>query len=171
MDEKDRFSLVVSTRSLEIQLFWQRSNYFLVLSTALAFGFFQSKSALYTTPLALLGIAVCWLWYNVNLGSKYWQSRWEEAAWQLEEQMQGKPESKLFSVPQEEVLEIVKKSLGRNRHNALERWFDNRILQKPSVTTYMALLPLLFAATWIILLLVSLYLGAAPSAAPSAVSR
>ncbi len=62
---------------MEIGLFWQRSNYFLVLNTAIATGFFVlvDKSA----PLAvLLGPLGCWvsvLWFAVNLGSKYWQTR------------------------------------------------------------------------------------------------
>ena len=34
------YEIAVETRKLEIDLFWKRSNYFLVLSTATAVGFF-----------------------------------------------------------------------------------------------------------------------------------
>lgn len=36
----EAYRVAKETRSLEINLFWQRSNYFLVLSTAIAAGFF-----------------------------------------------------------------------------------------------------------------------------------
>src|SRR4029079_19741708 len=35
------YRVALETRKLEIRLFWQRSNYFLVLSTALAIGYFS----------------------------------------------------------------------------------------------------------------------------------
>src|SRR5207248_3234570 len=36
----DAYKIALETRNLEINLFWQRSNYFLVLNTAIAVGFF-----------------------------------------------------------------------------------------------------------------------------------
>ena len=42
---KDLYKTLLDTRNLEISLFWQRSNYFLVLNTGIAFGFFNLKTA------------------------------------------------------------------------------------------------------------------------------
>jgi len=43
MEVKDLYKTLLDTRNLEINLFWQRSNYFLVLNTGIAFGFFNLK--------------------------------------------------------------------------------------------------------------------------------
>ena len=40
----------------EMILFWQRSNYFLVLSTAVAAGFFSLRDLKYAIPLAIFGL-------------------------------------------------------------------------------------------------------------------
>jgi hypothetical protein len=71
------YRTALETRNLEINLFWQRSNYFLVLNTALAVGFLNVKDGEYSLVLAIFGAIVSGLWFQVNLGSKYWQSRWE----------------------------------------------------------------------------------------------
>jgi hypothetical protein len=80
--EERLYKIVLGTRNFEISLFWQRSNYFLVLNTALAVGFFSvengaTKGKEFAATLALLGIITSTLWILVNSGSKYWQSRWE----------------------------------------------------------------------------------------------
>src|SRR3972149_10785499 len=38
---KDAYKFAYDTRNFEISLFWQRSNYFLVLNTAIALAFFS----------------------------------------------------------------------------------------------------------------------------------
>ncbi|HEY4679149.1 MAG TPA: hypothetical protein VIJ01_18425 [Candidatus Angelobacter sp.] len=43
----DAYKVLIDTRNLEINLFWQRSNYFLVLNTGLAIGFFNIKEDWY----------------------------------------------------------------------------------------------------------------------------
>ncbi len=73
----EAYRVAKEARNLEIMLFWQRSNYFLVLSTAVAVGFFSLRDAKYALPLAIFGLVVGLLWIAVNLGSKFWQSRWE----------------------------------------------------------------------------------------------
>ena len=40
LNEKEQFERATSERQFEIQMFWQRSNYFMVLNTAIAVGFF-----------------------------------------------------------------------------------------------------------------------------------
>jgi hypothetical protein len=72
------YRTAVQTRNMEIELFWKRSNYFLVLNTAIAVGFFaELENGYYAAVLAFLCAIVSGLWFLVNLGSKYWQSRWE----------------------------------------------------------------------------------------------
>lgn len=72
---KDIFEMVLNTRNLEINLFWQRSNYFLVLSTALAVAFFSLQKSVYAPFVAAVGLVVCWFWFRVALGGKFWQVR------------------------------------------------------------------------------------------------
>ena len=80
-----RFKIVLETRNFEIRMFWQRCNYFLVLNTALAVGVFASfdesnvlLSWFSLVAISLVGIFVCTAWIKVGLGSKYWQSHWEQ---------------------------------------------------------------------------------------------
>src|SRR5688572_6711091 len=75
---KDVHSTLVATRNLEIGLFWQRANYFLVLNSAMALGFFNLKETTYALVLALMGLSSSILWVLVCLGGKYWQTRWEQ---------------------------------------------------------------------------------------------
>ncbi len=78
LEKKDLYKVALDTRNFEISLFWQRSNYFLALNSALALGFFNLKEqGLYGLVMAIFGIIVSYLWVRVNLGSKFWQSRWE----------------------------------------------------------------------------------------------
>ncbi len=74
----DKYRTVLETRNLEIRLFWQRSNYFLVLNTALGTGFFVVKGDGFALLLSILGVVGSTLWLCVNLGSKFWQVRWEQ---------------------------------------------------------------------------------------------
>ncbi len=61
------------TRNLEINLFWQRSNYYLVLSSGLAVGVFTLDSWSLRLGLCCFGLASSALWILTNLGSKFWQ--------------------------------------------------------------------------------------------------
>src|SRR4051812_19960176 len=72
----EAFQTAYQTRNFEIGLFWQRSNYFLVLNTAIAAGFFVADRS-FRPLLCVLGGVVSALWLAVNLGSKFWQERWE----------------------------------------------------------------------------------------------
>jgi len=83
----EAYRVAKEARNLEITLFWQRSNYFLVLSTAIAAGFFSLRDAKYALPLAIFGLVVGLLWIAVNLGSEFWQSRWEHRLRLAEEQL------------------------------------------------------------------------------------
>ena len=69
--------IALDNRAFEIQLFWQRSNYFLVLITALGIGVFTIDNKIAAFLVTILGIASSFIWFRTNLGSKFWQESWE----------------------------------------------------------------------------------------------
>lgn len=147
MDNDDLFKLAVATREFEIQMFWQRSNYFMALNTAIAVGFFTNNNLVYSSILAALGMIVCMLWYFVNLGGKYWQCRWEEAASRFEQECA--PDAKLFSASKDEVHNEVIHCLEKgSRKSWFQRWLNKNILDKPSVSYQMILLSFIFGVFW-----------------------
>jgi lipoprotein signal peptidase len=62
IETKDLYKTLFDTRNLEINLFWQRSNYFLVLNTGIAFGFFNSSNPQFAVVFAGLGLVASLLW-------------------------------------------------------------------------------------------------------------
>ena len=151
------FKTALDTRNLEINLFWQRCNYFLVLNSALAYGVVSGKSDHYLLPLAIVGTLVCWLWYRVALGSKYWQERWEFCLKDLEDQLKEQKHFNenvtLFSGHWQNIQNEVRHSLSSSQHSLFEKFIDRQILTKPSVTQSMIYLVIIFFFGWLILLL------------------
>ena len=147
------YDIALQTRNLEINLFWQRCNYFLVLNSALAVGFFNIKDQVLLIPTAFLGLVVCVLWYRVALGSKYWQERWEYCLRRTESDLRDKKiynsQIPLFSAKWQEIRDDVRESLQANRHTGLERIIDDQIMTKPSVTLSMFYLVISFGIAWI----------------------
>lgn len=74
-NSNDIFKTILDIRNFEIDLFWKRSNYFLVLNTSIAVGYFTASHN--EILIASLGLVICCLWFLVTLGGKFWQSRWE----------------------------------------------------------------------------------------------
>lgn len=161
MSRPEVYQIALATRNLEISLFWQRCNYFLLLNSALAYGYIQLRDEFLILPVTLLGLAVCVLWYRVALGSKYWQERWEAKLHQLELDYRQKgyfPRAvTLFSTPWQDIRKDVKDSLGSANHSLFEQVIDNQILKKPSVTQSMVYLVLIFTASWVLVFLYQLY--------------
>jgi hypothetical protein len=149
---KDIFKMVLDTRNLEVGLFWQRSNYFLVLNTALAVAFFGLKPSGYTPFVAFVGLVVCFFWYRVTLGGKFWQIRWERKLREIEALYavsgQFDQRLKLFQLTDNEVKLEVKNELGRSSHGWYAKLQDSQILSKPSVTSTMISLALFFGGCW-----------------------
>jgi hypothetical protein len=142
------YRIALETRNLEISLFWQRSNYFLVLSTAIAVGVFSLSNPLFSIVLSGFGIVISLLWFRINLGSKFWQSRWEQRLREVEEASFGK-EIKFFATSGEDIRSDVRKNLNLNGHTWLRaRLFDRLVLTKPSVSFVMMLLPIVFMLFW-----------------------
>jgi hypothetical protein len=149
------YNIALETRNLEITLFWQRSNYFLVLNTALAVGFFKLGYMPYRLALGIFGILVSGLWFWVNLGSKFWQSRWEQRVKTIEESL-GK-NIDLFSAVPDTIINDVKKSFGFWKYGGLQRIINSLILKKPSVSRTMIHLSFFFTVLWLVLIICSLW--------------
>src|SRR5208337_3983956 len=114
VENKDVYKMAIDTRNFEISMFWQRSNYFLVLNSALALGFFnlQKPDNLRVYPLVFagFGILVSYLWYQVNLGAKFWQARWEQRLLKVEEVLI--PGAKFFAADYDTIYTDVENSLS-----------------------------------------------------------
>jgi len=151
---KDLYGTLVSTRQLEIGLFWQRSNYFLVLNTGLALGFF--KEVTYAPIFAVMGILSSALWFWVCLGGKYWQTRWEQRLMDFEaDNVKG---LNFFSANPDRIDLDVARGLRFREAGGLKQWiYKKALLQHPSVSFSMMLLAIVFFAGWVAVGLV--YLG------------
>lgn len=160
IEPKDAFKFVLDTRNFEITNFWQRSNYFLVLNTGLAVGFFNLKDTTYAPFVALIGILCSFLWYRVTLGSKFWQVHWEKKLSDIERKYAAAelldPELKLFCQSTTEVRKEVEAALTSEPHSFLAKGVDAQIAKKPSVTLAMISLSLLFVAAWAALFLANI---------------
>ena len=152
--EDELYRLAWETRNFEIKLFWERSNYFLVLSTAAAVGFFTIDSEVEEIALSVFGILVSLLWFAVNLGSKFWQSRWERRLAILEQKLA--PGANLFSATPEVIQEDVRESLKFNKHGKVREILNKLILKKPSVSIAMFLLSGTFTLFWLALFILRL---------------
>ncbi|MGA3160290.1 MAG: hypothetical protein ABSC77_03660 [Terracidiphilus sp.] len=148
-DEK-LFKIALDTRNFEISLFWQRSNYFLVLNSALAIGFFSRNDTDYSVVLAILGAGASLLWFLVNLGGKYWQSRWEHEL--VFREIKIYPDDPVFAASREQTDEFVRKSLLWNNPGIIRRLLNLAIVLKPSVSFMMTILSAVFFFAWMGLL-------------------
>jgi hypothetical protein len=147
----EAYRTAIQTRNLEITLFWQRSNYFLVLSMAVAAGFFSLRDATFALPLACLGLLVALLWIAINLGGKFWQARWEHRVRLAERTLD--PNMALFDAPWETVQQDVRESFTFRRRGPLHRVYSRLVMLKPSVSFMMTVLSGVFAAFWILALI------------------
>lgn len=157
METKELYKIAIDTRNLEIGMFWQRSNYFMALNTAIAIGFFTQKAFPYGIILAAVGAIVSLLWFFVNLGGKYWQSRWERRVSIYEQQVA--PDAKLFSASKELIQQDVEESLNSSEHKGFQKWLDKKILLKPSVSYQMIVLSFFFICFWGVVMAVKIILG------------
>ncbi|OHU85382.1 MULTISPECIES: hypothetical protein [Pseudoalteromonas] len=153
----EAYKIALETRNLEIGLFWQRSNYFLVLNAALAIGFFRLSDNKYSILLACLGAFVSFLWFRVNLGSKYWQARWEHRLNKKENEIASDLE--FFSADSTTIQADVEASFshGANTKGKFQKWLEQQALKKPSVSYNMTLLSLVFVATWGLLIIIKIF--------------
>lgn len=147
---RDFYKVLVDTRNLEINLFWQRSNYFLVLNTGIAFGFFNLKEARYIWTMALFGLLASLLWVWVALGAKFWQARWEHRLHEFERE--HFPHLVFFGADESRVREDATRGLDFFRVRGFKHLVYKTALRKPSVSYSMILLSLLFVLGWLVLI-------------------
>ena len=145
---KDLYKTLIETRNFEITMFWQRSNYFLGLNTGIAFGFFNLKEPKYAFILAIIGLIASILWLEVCLGSKFWQSRWEQRLQDFErEYLVG---IDFFSATAERAKNDVSRSFDFNRQGGIKRRvYRKLVVFKPSVSLSMILLSMVFILGWL----------------------
>jgi len=147
MEDEELYKIAINTRNMEIGLFWQRSNYFLVLNTAIAVGFFSVKESEYQLALSVLGALVSVLWFLINIGSKYWQSRWEHRASLIETRLGDNID--MFSASKEVTDSDVRASLLNHKKVKQLSLYDRWVMRKPSVSKIMSWLAAIFIALWL----------------------
>ena len=154
MEVKDLYNVLLDTRNLEINLFWQRSNYFLVLNTGIAFGFFNIKDEnLFVVYIfVVMGLLASLLWFWVCLGGKFWQTRWEKRLFDFEKEHM--PDLDFFGASPERIRKDVKDGLAFNKLSWTQRFVYKLVLDKPSVSYSMIRLSLLFVIGWIAFLVI-----------------
>ena len=146
IDDKDIFKMALDTRNFEISMFWQRSNYFLVLNTALGVGFFKVEDP-YSLGIAFFAFLVSLVWFRVCLGSKFWQSRWEQRLAKVEKKVA--PDLQFFAADWSLVYADVQSSVAGSGHKGwLRVWLDKQTMKKHSVSYNMTLLSLAFCVAW-----------------------
>lgn len=147
----EAYRVAKEVRNLEIGLFWQRSNYFLVLNTAIAVGFFSLRNAKYEWPLAAFGLVIAALWILVNLGGKFWQCRWEHRLRVVEKKL--RPDMNLFSASWETIKDDVRQSFEDRKRGILHHAYSRLVLLKPSVSLTMTGLSVAFLGFWALMLI------------------
>lgn len=74
---REALDIALDCRKFEIELYWKRANYFVIIIGAIFIGYYTVKSDLYCQILSCLGYAVSFGWICLNRGSKFWQENWE----------------------------------------------------------------------------------------------
>ncbi len=140
--------IALDNRAFEIQLFWQRSNYFLVLMTALGIATFTVRDSLFSPLIALFATSCSYFWFRTNLGSKFWQESWEVEVTALSKELGIRS----FERPLPDVKRQVEQSLAEgqdlDKRPPLRRWIDRQTVRKHSVTYNMILLSLFSTVIW-----------------------
>ena len=152
MTPKEKFKTALSLRNFEVKLFWQRSNYFLALNSALIVGFFALKHESLRLPFAFFGLLTSALWTFVNLGSKFWQARWEQKLIDVEKAVY--PDLLFFNEDFSEVKKQVMENLEQQIKEPLARLVMHAVLWKPSVSTMVIYLSGVCVIFWIVLLVI-----------------
>jgi hypothetical protein len=144
--------IALANRVFEIQSFWLRSNYFLVLLTALGAATLTSKDDALQLILSLLSALCALFWYRTNLGSKFWQESWEVEVNLLAEKIGIES----FKRPMAAVTEQVRASLDlhANGKGWFRRYIDRQTIGKPSVTQNMIALSMLVFIVWLLIFLI-----------------
>jgi hypothetical protein len=158
---KDLYQILLDTRNLEIRLFWERSNYFLVLNSGIAFGFFNLTDTKYSLIFAMLGLLASALWFWVCLGGKFWQTRWEQRLMDFETEHLAHLE--FFAAKPDRLRSDVKKGVSFHELGKVQRFiYDLVVRLKPSVSYSMIRLSAMFVLGWLAFILAFFLIGTNP---------
>lgn len=138
------FNVARQNRVFEIQMFWQRANYFLVLHTALAVGAYTVNSLELSALIALFGVLAAFLWFRTNLGSKFWQSFWENEVHRLAKLL----DVRALALTDAAIFEDAHEIEAQEDTSFLKRWLNRRIRSKPTVSSNMIWLSLWTIVAW-----------------------
>lgn len=148
------YRILIDTRNLEVSLFWQRANYFLVLNSAIVIAMFNVTKPVHVRVFAAIGILASLLWFWACLASKYWQTFWAERLADFErKQLVGLD---FFSANPKTRNAFVKQGLEAEGLGNIETSVYGLAKQCRSVSFSMLLLSLVFALGWLALLAYSL---------------
>lgn len=167
-----KLDIALKNRNLEIQLFWQRSNYFLVLNSAIALAFFSfiAKSGgdnkMMPIAMAIFGLIASFLWIRILLGGKFWQSYWESTLKSVERRLWGTQSKSVEERPKDDLDPILFDNDSKHNTEVVEKFiskecsiFNKYILAKPSVSKIMVFLSICFMVFWIFLLFCAYHTG------------
>ncbi len=157
VEVKDLYATLIATRNLEINLFWQRSNYFLVLNSGIVFGFFNLKDTRYGVIFGLMGMVASLLWFWVCLGSKFWQTRWEQRL--LDFENQNLPGIEFFAAKPARIRSDVERGFAFERLGRFQKAVYKLAMRKPSVSYSMIRLSAVFVLGWLAFLVLFLATG------------
>lgn len=142
--------IALDNRAFEIQLFWQRSNYFLVLMTALGVGAFAVQDDIFALVVSLFATLSSFLWFRTNLGSKFWQESWETEVVLIAKERNIRSFEKSTAEIKEQVRAALHGAQQEERRSFLRRWIDHLIVKKYSVTYHMIILSLASTLIWLV---------------------
>ncbi len=152
--DPSELKIALDNRAFEIQLLWQRSNYFLVLITALGIGVFSIRDREFASVISVAAAFSSYFWFRTNLGSRFWQESWEAEVVILAKEQKIRS----FERPSSEITQQVEAALeGNHSRSWIRRWTDRQILKKPSVSYNMILLSLTFTLMWSVISLFFLW--------------
>lgn len=147
--DPSELKIALDNRAFEIQLFWQRSNYFLVLMTALGIGTFSVRDPVFSPAIALFATFCSYFWFRTNLGSKFWQESWEVEVTELSRELGVRSFEKTTTQVRDQVRKFLSDGLTSEKRSPLRRLVDRLIVRKYSVTYNMILLSFVSTLVWL----------------------
>lgn len=148
--------IALDNRTFELQLFWQRSNYFLVLITALGIGVFSIQEPEFALLIALAATISSYFWFKTNLGSRFWCESWEAEVAHLAKEFGIRS----FERPLEDITRQVEAGLEGStsgKGQFIRKWVNREISKKPSVSYFMIQLSLCSTCLWMVVSLMLLF--------------
>lgn len=152
--QQTELKVALDNRAFEIQLFWQRSNYFLVMMTALGIATFSVKDAVFSPIIALFATACSYFWFRTNLGSKFWQESWEVEVSTLSKELKIRSFERSLPDVKLQVQKSFSDGQSIERRSFLRRWVDRQTVRKYSVTYNMILLSLISTIIWALVFII-----------------